>query len=170
MTTGEEDPAGPIPAPLLPAETCPYPEAQALLGWWRALPRAGRWPGWRAIDKIGLKPWMGRLVVYEAVDGGADYRYRLVGSSLAAHAGFDLTGRLVSEVVYAGSSAALLAHFARLNARGGPAWIDRLMPTARGYSMLGPRLWLPFGNGSGIGFWMVYVCDDQILVDPYDRP
>ena len=44
-----------------------------------------------------LRPWFGNLALLEAVDGGADFRFRLMGMNLVSEVGFDHTGRLMSE-------------------------------------------------------------------------
>ena len=44
-----------------------------------------------------LVPWFGNLILLDVVNGGADYRYRLFGVTLAQEAGFDMTGKLLSE-------------------------------------------------------------------------
>ncbi|MCC6467268.1 MAG: PAS domain-containing protein [Alphaproteobacteria bacterium] len=44
-----------------------------------------------------LQPWFGNLILLDVIDGGADYRYRLFGLVLATEAGFDMTGKLLSE-------------------------------------------------------------------------
>jgi hypothetical protein len=46
-----------------------------------------------------LKPWLGHLVLLDAIDDGGDFRYVLFGTALAAIFRFDLTGRRVSESV-----------------------------------------------------------------------
>ncbi len=44
-----------------------------------------------------LKPWLGNLIVLDVIDGGRDFRYRLVGVNVVRQAGFDMTGKLLSE-------------------------------------------------------------------------
>lgn len=44
-----------------------------------------------------LVPWFGNLILLDVVAGGSDYRYRLFGVTLAQEAGFDMTGKLLSE-------------------------------------------------------------------------
>jgi hypothetical protein len=165
-------PAGWIDGPRpSAADDCPYAKAQALLAWWRGLARGGgRWPDWRTIDKTTLKPWMGWLCRYDVLDGGRDYRYRLVGEWLSRGSGQDLTGELVSRRVYAPSPWAMLCHMTCLMEHADAAWFRRALPSDRGYSVLKDRLWLPFANGAdAIGLWMMYLCADEVLVHPLDR-
>lgn len=45
-----------------------------------------------------LRPWLGHISIYEAVDDGADFRIRLEGSRVSQMTGEDWTGRRVSQV------------------------------------------------------------------------
>ncbi len=54
-----------------------------------------------------LRPWFGRLVLLQAVDGGADFRFRLMGMNLVSEVGFDHTGGLMSEL----PNKTLIPHF-----------------------------------------------------------
>ncbi len=69
----------------------------ALFRLWTAK-RAGRvLPARSDFDHRELLPWFGNLILLDVLDGGADYRYRLFGVTLAQEAGFDMTGKLLSE-------------------------------------------------------------------------
>lgn len=62
-----------------------------LLRYWRGLLREGRLPSRRDMapsDMIPLLPW---LVLIDVLDGDT-YRYRLVGTGIVDHVGFDATG------------------------------------------------------------------------------
>ena len=50
------------------------------------------------LDAFTLRPWLGHVSIYEAVDGGDDFRIRLEGTSIVAITGEDWTGRHASEV------------------------------------------------------------------------
>lgn len=160
--------------PLLPAEDCPHPDAQALLALYRALPRReqpghGRWPDWAELDKATLKRWMGWLIVYDVLEGGRDARYRLIGTKLVDQIGLNLTGRRISEAVYSSTPAIMMDQLGRMMAQGTPAWVNFPVRTINGYSSSQNRLWLPFTNrGTDLAVWMLFVCDSEMLVDPYD--
>ncbi len=47
------------------------------------------------IDPQALKPWLGALMVLEPIDGGVDFRYRLVGTQIVDLVGYDITGSTV---------------------------------------------------------------------------
>ena len=146
--------------PLLAAEDCPRPDAQALLDWWRALPRReGAAPDWQDVDSASLLRWMGWISLYDVIEGGLDVRYRLVGTRIVEQAGIDMTGRLVSQGVYASTPRALLEHFRRLDRRPVPTWTKRVMETQHGFTITHDRIWLPFRRGGeAVTLWMLYLC------------
>jgi hypothetical protein len=74
----------------------PLAQHRDLLAWWRQLSAAGGLPPAQLITPDGLRTHLGRLIVLEPVDDGADFRYRLYGSVVAQFTGFDLTGWLLS--------------------------------------------------------------------------
>lgn len=170
-------------APLLPAEACTKADSRALLDWWHGLPRSGAAdpditdpdtadpkipghdipghgiPDWADVDPVGLLPWMGWITLYDVVDGGRDIRYRLVGTRITEQAGVDLTGRLVSQGVYAATPRLLLEHFRRLGERPAPTWTNRVMETQHGFTITHDRIWLPFRRGGPeVALWLLYLC------------
>ncbi len=58
-----------------------------------------------------LRPWMGNLILMDVLEGGVDFRYRLVGTDIVAVVGRDLTGKLVSECNYDGGREHVLSSF-----------------------------------------------------------
>ena len=158
-------------APLLPAEACDKADARALLDWWNGLPReAGAIPDWNDVDPVALLPWMGWISLYDVVDGGRDIRYRLVGSRITEQAGIDLTGRLVSQGVYAATPRLLLEHFRRLGERAAPTWTNRVMETQHGLTITHDRIWLPFRRGDdSIKLWLLYVCRLESSTERLDK-
>jgi PAS domain len=68
-----------------------------LHAYWTALAAGRSMPGIAEIDALALRPALGYIALLDVVDGGRDFRYRLYGTILAAVAGFDMTGRLISE-------------------------------------------------------------------------
>lgn len=96
------DPDGSTPPLLLQRE---------LLAFWHANADGVEPPPADIITPDRLRPYLGRLIVLEPVDAGADYRYRLYGSVVAKFAGFDLTGRLLSDTMQLESWPALVRHY-----------------------------------------------------------
>ncbi|MEK9967679.1 MAG: PAS domain-containing protein [Ferrovibrio sp.] len=71
-----------------------------LLGVWRAArPAPGRLPSRAAIDPLQLGPdILPYAALVDATHGGTRFRFRLVGSRLAEHAGLDLSGSYIEDL------------------------------------------------------------------------
>lgn len=80
---------------------------------WRSKCDAERLPSRLDIDIAELGPWIGRVIMMDVIDGGQDFRYRLVGTEIVDAVGRDLTGRLVSDVDYSGNRDGVLDTFRR---------------------------------------------------------
>lgn len=157
-------------APLRAAEECPRPDAQALVAWWNALDRSpDGLPSWSDVDPATLQKWMGWICLYDVIDGGRDIRYRLVGTRITEQAGIDLTGRLVSQGVYAATPGVLLEYMRQLGAKPVPTWTKRVMETQQGFAITHDRIWLPFRRaGDTLDMWLMYVCRLESGVDRLD--
>lgn len=74
------------------------PQLHSLLQFWSdAVARAGI-PNRALLDAFTLRPWLGHISIYEAIDGGRDYCIRLEGTMIVAITGEDWTGRRASDV------------------------------------------------------------------------
>jgi hypothetical protein len=80
----------------LPASASPW--LHSLLKFWSETATGDGVPSREQLDAFTLRPWLGHISIYEAVDGGRDFRIRLEGTSIVAITGEDWTGRRASEV------------------------------------------------------------------------
>lgn len=48
------------------------------------------------VEPAEMKPWLSRVMLIDVIDGGRDFRYRLVGTDIASRLGFDATGTNLS--------------------------------------------------------------------------
>jgi len=55
-------------------------------------------PSRERLDAFTLRPWLGHISIYEAIDGGRDFRIRLEGTAIVAITGEDWTGKHASDV------------------------------------------------------------------------
>lgn len=69
-----------------------------LLAHWSSLADGSRLPSFRQIDPLDLRPALGYVMLLDVVADGNDFRYRLYGSTISSVSGFDMTGKLVSEL------------------------------------------------------------------------
>lgn len=69
-----------------------------LLRHWRQLRGEAPAPNQNLIDPLDLREALGHIMILDAIDDGADFRYRVYGTKIAARTGFDMTGKRVSEL------------------------------------------------------------------------
>jgi hypothetical protein len=80
----------------LPASASP--SLYSLLRFWSDVAGDDGVPSRDRLDAFTLRPWLGHISIYEAVDGGSDFRIRLEGTAIVAITGEDWTGKRASEV------------------------------------------------------------------------
>lgn len=71
---------------------------RSLLEFWSHAAGRDGVPNRAQLDPFTLRPWLGHISIYEAVDEGYDFRIRLEGTSIVAITGEDWTGKRASEV------------------------------------------------------------------------
>jgi hypothetical protein len=70
-----------------------------LHAYWSAKRGQRAMPSRADLDPGDLKALLPHILLIDVVEGGADFRYRLVGTEIERHIGRTLTGRLISEVL-----------------------------------------------------------------------
>jgi len=88
------------PAPPIETLTEPTNErAKSLIAYWRSsLGADGALPDRSAFDPAHLRPWLGSISIYRAVDAGTDFKVTLDGTEIVEMTGEDWTGRRTSEI------------------------------------------------------------------------
>ena len=74
------------------------PQLHALLRFWSDAADGSDVPSRERLDAFTLRPWLGHISIYEAIEGGRDFRIRLEGTSIVAITGEDWTGKRATEV------------------------------------------------------------------------
>ncbi len=74
------------------------PQAEGFWAYWNDKRRGRRLPARADIDPVEMKPWLGEVLLLDVIEGGRDFRYRLVGAMIAYRTGHDMTGKLLSEM------------------------------------------------------------------------
>lgn len=77
---------------------CASPSLRSLLDFWARSAAGDGAPNREQFDAFTLRPWLGHISIYEAVDSGGDFRIRLEGTSIVAITGEDWTGKRASDV------------------------------------------------------------------------
>jgi hypothetical protein len=80
----------------LPASASP--SLYSLLRFWSDTAGGNTVPSRDRLDAFTLRPWLGHISIYEALDGGNDFRIRLEGTAIVAITGEDWTGKRASDV------------------------------------------------------------------------
>ncbi len=148
----------------LPSEAAP--PLHSLLALWESR-RAGRdVPSRQDIDVLELRPWLGWLTVMDMVDDGADFVYRVFGTSQAAQIGMDLTGRRASTCPAVTPS--FLRNLREAAATARPIFGTRVVEiSARGYAYRWQRLILPLTRQTeAIDTFMILAAPVSPLVSP----
>jgi hypothetical protein len=73
------------------------PRLLNLLRLWQSKRAARMAPARAEFRPEDLQPWLGNIILLDVIEGGKDFRFRLFGSAVAREAGFDMTGKLLSE-------------------------------------------------------------------------
>jgi hypothetical protein len=85
--------------PWVPDDEAPTsPRAASLVHYWYACRRPPLVPSRADFNAFKLRPWLGSISIYQAVDGGGDFRVALDGTDVVALTGEDWTGRRTSDV------------------------------------------------------------------------
>lgn len=140
---------GPSPSPIeIPPPPDLSTEARPLFDLWNAM-RAGRaMPARRDLGPVELRPWLAQIMLLEVVDGGRDFRVRLLGTDAVQGVGIDMTGKLLSELpARPDIVAGFLAEYRAVatSARPGRNLHDYISPTS-GRRVLFERLALPLSD------------------------
>ncbi len=115
------------------------PALGEVLALWENVASNGEPPLRQALDPFTLKPWLGHISIYEAVDGG-DFMIRLEGSAIVQMTGENWTGRMASGVDQTYGSQ-LVAHMTEVLASKKPSF-HRMMVFQRRH-FLASRILLP---------------------------
>jgi hypothetical protein len=69
------------------------PQLRQLYAWWRAHHVAGKFPSRRQIDPLDLKFLLGNLMIIDVAHDPLRFRFRLIGTELAARMRRDWSGK-----------------------------------------------------------------------------
>jgi hypothetical protein len=119
-----------------------------LAAYWQSK-QAGRIaPSRRDIDPIDIPPHLlPRVFMFDVVNGGADFRYRLIGTGIVDGAGRDSTGAMISRL-YKDTPDSLAAMMDILR---------RAVAEARPLYVSGQMVWLRHGQEILTGFQAVFL-------------
>jgi hypothetical protein len=79
------------------AEEAEHPDLKVFVAYWHAKRDGRAMPGRGDLAPSEMKAYLPRLHIYDVIDGGRDFRIRLMGTRLSSGWRRDPTGALVSE-------------------------------------------------------------------------
>jgi hypothetical protein len=121
-----------------------------LLRYWSELAGARPMPRSMEIDALEMRPALGYINLLDAIENGEDFRYRVFGSSIAAVAGYDMTGRTVSALKVAPYMAEFaLATCRAVVLRGEPLLTEHRPPASAVPTVAWHGLILPLAGDDG---------------------
>lgn len=105
--------------------TIEEPLLHAVREYWRSKRGDRRMPARADLDVLELRPFMGSMFLFDVLDQGQDFRFRLIGTHLVERFGRDSTGKTFSEA-YAGTDQVtanwLRGVYERVVAEAVPIW------------------------------------------------
>ncbi|MGN6146982.1 MAG: PAS domain-containing protein, partial [Rhizomicrobium sp.] len=100
-----------------------HEQARELLAYWQERMGKGGFVMGRDIPSRQIAHLMKHLIVREPVEGGRDFRNRLVGTVLMERLGRDVTGLLISDVYAPASAPAFIAALRKVIDTGKPVFL-----------------------------------------------
>lgn len=98
----------------------PEPKIRTFRDFWMSKRSATALPSRADFDVMEFRPWFGHVILMDVIDGGEDFRYRLIGTHITEFLRRDLTGRLVSNCSFDRGLDNVLDSFRRPLITGGP--------------------------------------------------
>lgn len=105
--------------------TIDEPLLHAVREYWRSKRQGRRMPARADLDVLELRPFMGSMFLMDVLDGGADFRFRLIGTVLVERFGRDSTGKTFAETYRDADPATadwLRTIYRRVAAEAVPVW------------------------------------------------
>ena len=92
----QQEPAPAFDAAAFSAALSPF--ARAAFDYWNNKRGERPMPARRDLDPIEMRSFLPQVMLLDVLDGGRDFFCRVVGSDIRERIGFELTGRLLSEL------------------------------------------------------------------------
>jgi hypothetical protein len=133
------------------AEALPFadePILSALAAYWSGLRRGRPMPERTDVSPLAIpKRVLPFLIIAEFIDDSPSVRFRLVGTEMVEHFGFDFTGKTTAEITTGTYRAYLEGVFALVRQSGEPVYSESVFRWDRGGTLDTRRLMLPLAEG-----------------------
>jgi hypothetical protein len=121
------------------------PCLRQLYGYWATRRGSNEFPARRDIDPLDFPQALGHVVLLDVLYGPLRFRFRLHGTELVRHAGYDMTGKMVDDLPNHANRTTLLARCRSLIETRAPVAVVReriLGQRVFGYE----AVWLPLAD------------------------
>jgi hypothetical protein len=133
-------------------------ENKKILAYLRSLPSKNGLPLKSHFNPMRIAPYLPAVYMLDVLDGGKDFRVRLMGTDIVYHAGQDLTGRKTSELnniefrvnIYQ-DVVALRQPLSKL------VYVGEM----RGHHKVMDNLYVPLGDSDGILSFIMIACNEM---------
>ncbi|HZB90150.1 MAG TPA: PAS domain-containing protein [Stellaceae bacterium] len=126
------------------------PVLRAVLDYWEQRRQGGAMPSRRDIDPEALRQVLPHLQITEVVDGGARFRYRLVGTAIVEAFGAEFTGKYVDELVSGERDSFVHGCYRAVCAARRPAFVRSRYITTKAIDLTANRVLAPLSE-DGVG-------------------
>jgi hypothetical protein len=150
MESGMNGGSARVAAIRLPLDPVPDTELGRLYRYWRDRLVDGAPPSVRAIRPEELRFMLGRINLVDVLDAPRRFRYRLVGTRIAASAAVDMQGQLVSDLKPAFFARLVVSHFVEAFEQQAPS-LHEIVATRGPVTRRYRRIVLPFAAEPGGG-------------------
>lgn len=99
-----------------------HPKIVGFADLWRAKRGSAAAPDRADFSLEELAPWFGHVIIMDLIEGGQDFKYRMVGTAITQFLNRDYTGRTVLESNYSGAKDKVLDTFQRPVREGRPVF------------------------------------------------
>lgn len=128
------------------------PELHAFLDYWNAKRGDRAMPARTEISPKELKAWLHRIHIYDVIDGGRDFRVRLMGTAIVQAFGADVTGTLLSAEVNPEIRGRIFRILRQVVSEKAPVAVKAEIAVSHNYPVnrLVGSLWLPLGKDAEV--------------------
>jgi hypothetical protein len=117
------------------------------LAYWNARRGDRLMPSRRDIDPVGIPPrTLPNLQIIDVIDGGARFRYRLIGTATVEAYGEDFTGRYPDEMFPPELRDFIHGVYGEVCSSKAPVFLSNRYVTAKGFELGSKRIYMPLSD------------------------
>jgi hypothetical protein len=132
------------------------PTLAALLDYWRQKRHGRPMPCRADLDPVDIPKLLPYVQLVDVIDGGARFRYRLIGTAIVAAFGADSTGRYLEDILTGERLVAAVRHYQRTCETKGAFFVRNKYTTTKDLDITASRVILPLSaDGDAVDMILV---------------